>query len=657
MKSSLSALLIFSISFIKAQDIENSDLEKRIEYNYLNQDNEIDFAEMELNHRKIKKVNLNKISSIEFHSMDLLDFKAIEEIIDHQNQYGPIKSKYELQTIEGLDSSAISMVLLVFEITDFSFQMLLNQKRHDLLRLKYSYRLEKAIGFKLNDSNRFMGNRSKVGLSYHSESANLDYGLHIEKDAGETHKMLFQSAFVLLKPKNKIQSILLGDQQINFAQGLSIGTGLANGKSTLVMQIMRNNVGSKPYKSFNETSFLRGISIVKNISKQIELNCFAGIRQLDSKIYNDSNGYEIGSIINSGYYRTKNEQSSRHQLYQYLSGYHVRYTNQNFEVGSSLIIHKIDLNPFSKFKEIEIAQVKGIKIGVDWKAHLKNNLLFGEITSNQWFKTSMVLGFLRTLGKKTDLSLLYRWYSTADNSKLSNGFGSSGNSDNERGLYLGLSAQLPSKFSVCFYHDISQFKRPKFRIDAPSFQVERMAEIAYKTKNPFSIYFRYKHIEHQQNNQITEAIHSITQHQKTAYRLHSEVKFEKITIRTRIEFINYRIENQSPTRGSLIYQDIQFACKKRINICMRYSIFSADDFNSRTFAYENDVPGTFNIPSYNGKGIRGYILIKYQVQKDLQIWFRFARSSYAGIQSSGSGLNLIESPHASDLNIQLQWKF
>mgnify|MGYP007004053132 CR=1 FL=1 len=58
MKSSLSALLIFSIGFLKAQDIENSDLEKRIEYNYLNQDNEIDFAEMELNHRKIKKVNL-----------------------------------------------------------------------------------------------------------------------------------------------------------------------------------------------------------------------------------------------------------------------------------------------------------------------------------------------------------------------------------------------------------------------------------------------------------------------------------------------------------------------------------------------------------------------------------------------------------------------
>ena len=50
----------------------------------------------------------------------LLDFKAIEEIIDHQKQYGPIKSKYELQTIDGLDSSAISAVLLVFEITDFS---------------------------------------------------------------------------------------------------------------------------------------------------------------------------------------------------------------------------------------------------------------------------------------------------------------------------------------------------------------------------------------------------------------------------------------------------------------------------------------------------------------------------------------------------------
>jgi hypothetical protein len=184
-----------------------------------------------------------------------------------------------------------------------------------------------------------------------------------------------------------------------------------------------------------------------------------------------------------------------------------------------------------------------------------------------------------------------------------------------------------------------------------------MIEIAYKTKNPFSIYFRYKHTERKQNSQNMEPIHSLDQHQKTVYRLHSEVKFDKVKIRTRLEFVKYSIENQSPSIGNLLYQDIQFNIHREINMTIRYSIFSSDDFNCRTFAYENDVPGTFNIPSYIGKGSRMYALIKYQIQKDLQIWFRFARSSYAGIETNGSGLNLIESPHTSDLNIQLQWKF
>jgi hypothetical protein len=653
MKSSLSIIFIFFIGYLQAQDSDNNDIEKLIESSYLNQDNEIDYSELQTQHKNFKKANLNKIGAIEFHSMNLLNFNLIEEIIEHQKQYGPLKSKYELQTIDGLDSNAIIALSNAFEINNFSFQILITQKHQEFIRLKYSYRFEKALGFKLNDSNKFMGNRSKIGLLYHSESMNLDYGLHIEKDAGETEKMLFQSAYVLIKPKSKIQSILIGDQQINFAQGLSLGTGLTNGKSALVMQIMRNNVGCKPYKSFNETGFLRGLSIKKKLTENIEFNFFAGIRQLDANVRNDSNGYTYGSILNSGYYRNKKEQNSRHQLMQYLTGYHGLYKYQNLEIGSSLILHKIDLNPFYKNKEVETNKITGIKIGIDWKLHLRNNLVFGEITFNNGFKKSCILGLLRTLGKKTDLSLLYRRHAQNDDSKLSNGFGNT----NENGFYLGISAQLPSKLNLCLYNDLSQFKQAKFRVDAPSFQSEQMIEIAYKTKNPFSIYFRYKHTERKLNSQNTEPIHSLDQHHKTVYRLHSEVKFEKVKIRTRLEFVKYAIENQSPSIGNLLYQDIQFNLNKEIDMSIRYSIFSSDDFNSRTFAYENDVPGTFNIPSYIGKGSRMYVLIKYQIQKDLQIWFRFARSSYVGIETNGSGLNLIESPHTSDLNIQLQWKF
>jgi hypothetical protein len=419
------------------------------------------------------------------------------------------------------------------------------------------------------------------------------------------------------------------------------------------MQIMRNNIGCKPYKSFNKTGFLRGLSIKKKFAENIEFDFFAGIRQLDANVRNDSNGYVYGGILNSGYYRNKKEQNIRHQLMQYLTGYHGLYKHKNLEIGSSLILHKIDLNPFYKYKEVETHKITGTKIGLDWKLHIRNNLVFGEITFDNGFKKSLVIGLLRTLGKKTDLSLLYRSSAQNDDSKLSNGFGNT----NENGLYLGISAPLPSKFNLCLYNDLSQFKQAKFRVDAPSFQSEQMIEIAYKTKNPFSIYFRYKHTERKQNSQNMEPIHSLDQHQKTVYRLHSEVKFDKVKIRTRLEFVKYSIENQSPSIGNLLYQDIQFNIHREINMTIRYSIFSSDDFNCRTFAYENDVPGTFNIPSYIGKGSRMYALIKYQIQKDLQIWFRFARSSYAGIETNGSGLNLIESPHTSDLNIQLQWKF
>jgi hypothetical protein len=660
MRLSLSLLLILICGQIQAQDSENSEIEKTIESSNLIAENDIDYTEFQANNKNSKKTNINKIGSIDLHTSNILTFGQIEKIIEHQKLYGPIKSKYELQTIEELDSNSINAILCAFDFNDFSLQNLIHQKRQELLRLKYSYRLEKSLGFKLNDSNKFIGNRSKVGLLYHSESSNLDYGLHIEKDAGESAKMLFQSAYVFIKPKNKIQNILLGDQQINFAQGLCIGTGIASGKSALVMQVMKNNIGCKPYKSFNETGFLRGASIKIKFSSKIETVLLSGVRQMDSKLQNDSNEASFGSILNTGYYRNLEEQKSRHQLYQFLSGTNLIHKTRNFEIGASIIYHEFKKNPFKRQNnenlKIEFENLSKIKIGFDWKFHLKNNLIFGEIAKAFNNGTSMVVGLLRTLGKKTDLSMLYRYYNFNNDSKLSNGFGTSSSNSNEKGFYCGLSTQLPAKITFCFYSDLCQFDKPKFRIDAKSYQSEQMLELAYKTKQAFSIYLRLKHTEQQQNDESISILHSLEKHQKTVFRIHSEIKFEKIKLRNRLEYIKYQIENGSTNIGNLIYQDIQFNVNTKTNVTFRYSVFSSDDYNSRTFAYENDVPGSFNIPAYIGKGNRGYLLIKHQIQKDLQIWFRFARSSFAGAESNGTGLNYIDKPHASDLTFQLQWK-
>ncbi len=660
MKLSLSLFLILFCGQIQAQDSDNSEFEKIIESSYLITDNEIDYSELDNKLRMGKKFNINKINGLDFHALNLFSYGQIEQIIEHQKIYGPIKSKYELQTIDGLDSNSIDAILLMFDVNDFSFQTLLKQKHQELLRLKYSYRLEKSLGFSSNDSNRFIGNRSKIGLLYQSESINLDYGLHIEKDAGEPEKMLFQSAYILIKPRNKIQSILMGDQQINFAQGLSLGTGISSGTSALVMQIMKNNIGCKPYKSFNETGFIRGVSIKNNIGSNIETILFTGIRQLDTKLKNDSNETTIGSILNTGYYRNSEEQKSRHQLYQYLSGGHTLFKFKKMEIGSSFIYNNIKLNPFNKAKfssiEYDMINSSKIRMGLDWKFHIKNNLIFGELSQQLKNGKSLVCGMLRTLGKKTDLSLLYRHYTLGDGIRMSNGFGSSNNNSNEKGFYIGLSTQLPGKFTFSLYNDLCQFDKPKFRVDAKSYQTEQMLEIAYKSKQAFSFYLRLKHTEHQQNEDSYAYIHSIERHQKTVFRIHSETKFEKIKLRNRLEFVNYQIENHSPSVGSLIFQDIQFMLNNKTNLTFRYSNFSSDDYNTRTFAYENDVPGTFNIPAYIGKGTRTYILIKHQIQKDLQIWFRFARSSFAGVESNGTGLNFIDKPHASDLTFQLQWK-
>ena len=660
MKLSLSLILILFCQLICAQDTETESIEALIESGYSNSDEGLDLSELATSNASSNahKKNLNNISSLDFYTLQVLRFELFEAINLHIKAYGPIRSKYELQTIEGLDSNAISVLLRTFQIGDFSIKLILTQKRQHLLRLKHSYRFEKSLGFKLNDSNQFMGNRSKIALLYNSESQNLDFGFHLEKDAGETEKTMFHSGYLAIKPKNKTQNILLGDQQMAFAQGLFLGTGMAVGKSALVMQIQKNNVGSKPYKSFNETGFIRGLSMKSILFKKLETVYFSGVRLLDSKITADSQTLSYGSIISAGYYRNKKELSSKHQLYQILNGFHTLYKFKQIEIGTGLLFQKIILNPFkpNAFEGLKLKTDQSIRLGIDWKWQIKNKLFFGETVMHKGSLPSFALGLLSTLGKKTDLSFLLRKYQATFDSKLSNGFGASSNNQNEQGIYIGFSTQLPYKISLNYYHDLCQFAYPKFRVDAASFQTEQMLELAYKTKSPFSISFRLKHKQEQQNDQSELPIHSLEKHRKNSFRLHSEFKLGQLRIRNRIETVYYQIEKRPSSIGSLIYQDLQFNCTDKITANIRYTLFGSDDFNSRTYGYENDVPGTFNIPSYIGKGSRVSALIKYQIQKDLQIWIRFARSSYEGIKSTGTGLNLTESPHTSDMNIQLQWK-
>ena len=90
---------------------------------------------------------------------------------------------------------------------------------------------------------------------------------------------------------------------------------------------------------------------------------------------------------------------------------------------------------------------------------------------------------------------------------------------------------------------------------------------------------------------------------------------------------------------------------------IRLMYFETDDYNSRLYAYENDVLYSFSIPVFYDKGYRYYVNLNYDLGKKLTLWARWAQFIYTERETVGSGLDEIPKNRRSEVKLQLMYKF
>lgn len=85
---------------------------------------------------------------------------------------------------------------------------------------------------------------------------------------------------------------------------------------------------------------------------------------------------------------------------------------------------------------------------------------------------------------------------------------------------------------------------------------------------------------------------------------------------------------------------------------MRLQYFETGSYNSRLYAYENDVLYSYSIPVFSDKGIRYYLSYNYDLTKKISFWFRWAQTIYSGNGVIGSGSDEIEGNRKTEIKLQ-----
>ncbi len=624
-------------------------------------------------------LNLNTTDMAGLESLQILNQLQIQAFMDYRKLFGKFINIYELQAIPGWSENLLDKIrpFITVSMEEKSFSSLKKQffTGDDILLLRASWVPEKSKGYFKPDSNQtnfYPGSRQQIFLRYsHRYRNNLQYGILAEKDPGEQwfkggqrRGFDFYSAHIFIKNLGIIRSLALGDFTVNMGQGLIQWQSLGFQKTSDALQIKRNSPVFLPYHSSGESNFHRGLGISLGI-RQWQTGLFLSYKKIDANLVPDSlsSSDYVSSFQTSGLHRTAAELSDRGIQRQFAVGAFVSRSFGKWHIGFNGIRFQFKLpiqktpDPYNKYAFSGNALQN---FSMDYSYTHKNFHVFGEAAVSGQMHKALLTGMLISLSARTDLALLYRHIDPQYQSWQASAFTENSTPVNETGCYTGIQIRPAPAWRIDAFADIYRFPWLKYRVNSASSGADYFLEINCKPNKQCEFYSRYSSGHKALNmNDANDVLSPVIQQYKHNWRLQFGYQFNPaISFRSRTEIVWFHPQNQPPEQGFMENADVLFHPPlKRFSGGLRLQYFESEGYNSRIYAYENDVLYSFSIPVFDGKGFRYYINFNYEINKKLNAQFRWSQTIYSDRSLIGTGFEEISGNHRSALKCQLICRF
>jgi hypothetical protein len=620
-----------------------------------------------------RPINLNRTNAEELKRLLLLSPLQISNFIQYSSN-NRLLDVLELQAIPGFDIETInSMLPFVTLAKTEQYKLLkpgemLRTANHDLI-LRYSSILQQQKGFKDIPGSRYLGSAEKLLFRYRYDFQQLvSAALIMEKDAGE---QLFNnkkgadhlSAHIALFKLGRITKLVIGDYSLQFGQGLTLWSGFSFGKGPDVTSVAAKDAGLKPYTSANESAFFRGAAGSMHLAGNVLLTPFLSFRNLDASLKaSPEGGFNVANINISGLHRTVTELKNQGSLPQRVYGGALQYITDQLNIGV-IGYHSVYKHQFTtgnqEYNKYAFEGKNLTNIGFHYNYTFRNIYLYGEIAHSMGSGKAMINGAMASLSPRISAVILHRNYDKTYHNFFSSAIGEGTETNNEQGWYAGLNYRLPGSLTLSLYGDYFKFPWLKYRVNAPSSGYEILSQLAYTRGKIFKAVVRFKREQKQQNPDANSSNKRLENVIKYQYRLEWNLKInQKFNFHQRAEMAKYQKGIKKTETGFLIYQDAAYTpLSSRISGNIRIAFFNTPSYNSRIYAYEDNVLYSSGSGVYSGKGSRAYVNARYKLISKMDVWARYAIYFYQGIETIGSGLDEIAGNKKSEVKLQLRYQF
>ncbi|UYZ57489.1 helix-hairpin-helix domain-containing protein [Hymenobacter latericus] len=637
-------------------------------------------------------LNLNTATREELTSLLLLSPAQVTALLEHRERNGALLSLYELQSIDELDLRTIYRLAPFVTVGEPSGNAVrgplwqrIRQEENNALFIRYERVLQQRKGYTaptLNSNgtpaSRYLGSPDKLLVRFRTSHArDFSIGLAAEKDAGEqliwspgTRRYGFDyySAHLGLFERGRLKAVIVGDYQLQFGQGLLLSSGLQVGKGAeTITTLRRSNLGIRPYTSVLESAFFRGAAATVAPTPGWRLTGFASLKRVDAtlrtavadSLEEEATDFASGLLL-TGFHRTASELRNRRSLREGMVGGNVSFApiGRQLSLGLTAVGTAFG-QPLQRRPEpynlFEFSGKQNLAVSAHYSYGWRNLSLFGETARSSSGGLGTVNGLLASLGQDVDAAVLYRHYARNFHTLYGNAFGENTRTINESGLYLGLKVRPVARWELAAYYDQFRFPWLRYQVSAPSRGYDWLVRVAFAPTKTSQLYAqvrtRQKAYDADGPRPVPEPVPTV---RRSLLLFYDTRPSSILSLRTRLQGTHYS-QLLGPRRtGYLLAQDVTVQPVRALRLSARYALFDTDDYDTRQYAYEQDVLYAFSVPALAGRGTRVYALAEYKLGRRITMWVRYATTTYRGQKTVGSGLEEIQGPQRSEVKAQLR---
>jgi len=492
---------------------------------------------------------------------------------------------------------------------------------------------------------------------------NLSAGVLVQKDVGEVSYTDHYSGFISWNHPNHALKIILGNFIIRAAEGMLLSGPFSLPKISLInKQSLSRYFQARPFLSSNEYDGFLGGAVEIGDMKNIKLIAFYS-HILRDGILSDNKTFVTG-FERTGYHRTFKERTQANCIGETSYGGALRFP---FYFIDQIGLTFVKTEYFPEIKAISSSEERRRNYFKYHGTYIENYSLFfakdfhdgrisGELIPLKSEKIAYILSY--NFAPSEWQFALKSWYIPAQFQSSSGRIPAESNPfpQSVNGFMLGMIGNPLADLKIStFWFRQNDLWRSYFQ-PLPVQKKEFYIYGEYRLGQKKYLYLRY----HLAATDFYSSDH-IGKLEKLKQSLRVQIKQSfgsKVRFQTRFEkvFLNYFASYPSKT-GINFYQDFYWQLFKLVTFQIRFSSFYTDDFDSRLYEYENDLPHVFsNYPLY-GQGRKWYVMITAKATPKVKMWLKYRRITYDGIESIGSGPMTIGGDMRQDVHIQVELRY